>query len=79
MHAQEAGACMNRYIYVAFVLVFISLLRIVGRCLNPRKKWSQNRFLAFSFRFIGCCMAHPHSMRGVCAGVVVEIWVISLL
>ena len=56
MHRQEAGACMHRYIYVAFVLVFISLLRIVGTLLNPRKKWSQNRFLVFSFRFISSCM-----------------------
>ena len=34
---------------------------------------------AFNFRFLGSCMVHPHSLRGVCAGVVVEVWVISLL
>ena len=79
VHAQEAGACMHRYIYVAFVLVFISLLRIVGTLPNLRKIWSQSRFPAFNFRFLGSCMVHLHSLRGVCAGVVVEIWVISLL
>ena len=50
-----------------------------GEMPESSEKWSQNGFLAFSFRFIGSCMVYPHSMRGVCAGVVVEIWVFSLL
>ena len=49
-----------------------------GEMPESSEKWSQNRFLAFSFRFIGSWMAHPRSIRGVCAGVVVETWVLSL-
>ena len=45
MHTQDAGACEYRYIYVAFVLVFISLLRIAGRCLNPREDGLKIGFL----------------------------------
>ena len=52
MHAQEAGACMHRYICVAFVLVFIPLLRIVGTySLIFEKPGRQISFLHSIFAF----------------------------